>query len=131
MNPLNILLVEDDPDDVDLLQAAFKKAHIAFHMDTIMQGDSVLPHLNTHSPLPDVIVLDLNLPRMHGREVLKMIKTSSSFHNIPVAILTTSSSIADREFCQQAGAEVFLTKPTTVEGFQDITKAILRAATSV
>ena len=128
MDPLHILLVEDDPDDIDLLQAAMKKAQVPFQMATIMQGDSVFPYLSTLTRLPDVIVLDLNLPRMHGKEVLQLLKTSTSFQHIPVAILTTSSSATDRDFCQKAGAEVFLTKPTTVEGFQAITSAILQAA---
>ncbi len=130
MSPLHILLVEDDPDDIELLEAAFKGDHIIYHLDTIMQGDAVLPHLTTLQRLPDVIVLDLNLPRMHGREVLQLLKVSASFQDIPVAILTTSSSITDREFCKQAGAEVFLTKPSTVEGFQAVTKAILLAASA-
>ncbi|MEO6039600.1 MAG: response regulator [Saprospiraceae bacterium] len=121
-------MVEDDPDDIDLLQAAMKKVQVPFRINTCMQGDNVLPHLTTLTRLPDVIVLDLNLPRMHGREVLQLLKTSPSFQSIPVVILTTSSSLADREFCQQAGAKVFLTKPTTVEGFQAITQAILLAA---
>ncbi len=131
MNPIHILLVEDDPDDIDLLQAALKNFQIAYRMDTVMQGDNVLPHLTNLTRLPDIIVLDLNLPRMHGREVLLQLKSSTPYQNIPVAILTTSSSTADRDFCQKAGAEVFLTKPTSVDGFQAITQAILQAATAV
>ncbi len=130
MNPVHILLVEDDPDDIELLEAAFKGDHIPFRMDTVMQGDAVLPLLTSLSTLPDVIVLDLNLPRMHGREVLQLLKVSAPFQDIPVAILTTSSSTADREFCKEAGADIFLTKPSTVEGFQAVTRAILRAASA-
>ncbi len=128
MRTLHILLVEDDPDDVDLLEAAFIGDRISVRMDTVIQGDAVLPHLTALQHLPDVIVLDVNLPRMHGREVLQLLKVSAPFQGIPVAILTTSSSTADREFCEQAGAEVFLTKPSTVEGFKAVTRAILGAA---
>lgn len=127
-NQLYILLVEDDPDDVELLEAAFQGDRIPVRMEKIMQGDAVLPHLTTLDRLPDVIVLDLNLPRMHGREVLQLLKVSAPFQDIPVAILTTSSSAADRDFCERAGAEVFLTKPSTVEGFKSVTRAILVAA---
>ncbi len=130
MVPLYILLVEDDPDDIELLEAAFKGDRIPVRVDAIMQGDAVLPHLSELTSLPNVIVLDLNLPRMHGREVLQLLKTSAPFQNIPVAILTTSSSAADRDFCKQAGADVFLTKPSTVEGFQTITHAILQVAST-
>ncbi len=104
MHPLHILLVEDDLDDIELLNAAFKGGQIPVRLDAIMQGDAVLPHLSELVDLPNVIVLDLNLPRMHGREVLQLLKTSEPFQNIPVAILTTSSSTHDRDFCEQAGA---------------------------
>ena len=129
-NSLHILLVEDDPDDIELLEAAFEGDHIPVHMDTVMQGDAVVPHLATLERLPDVIVLDLNIPRLHGKEVLQLLKTSPPFQDIPVAILTTSSSTADRDFCQGAGAEVFLTKPSTIEGFRAITRAIQEVAST-
>lgn len=128
---LHILLVEDDLDDIELLEAAFEGSHIPVRMDTVMQGDAVVPHLTALKHLPDVIVLDLNIPRLHGKEVLQLLKASAPFQAIPVAILTTSSSTADREFCQQAGAEVFLTKPSTIEGFRAITRAIQQVASTV
>ena len=128
MDPVYILLVEDDQDDIELLLTAFKDAQIPFHMDSVMQGDAVIPFLTTRSRQPDVIVLDLNMPGIHGREVLQLLKASGTLQNIPVVMLTTSSSLADLEFCKKAGAEAFLTKPLTVAGFHSITQAIFTVA---
>jgi len=128
INTLNILLVEDDQDDVELMQDALKDNGVQFNMDVVRQGDKVIPFLNTCKNFPNVILLDLNLPKMHGREVLSRIKLSDEFKHIPVAILTTSSSQAEREFCLSAGATHFLTKPSTVEGFNKTIEEIMRIA---
>jgi CheY-like chemotaxis protein len=127
-SPLNILLVEDDQDDVELMQDALRDNDIPFSMEIVRQGDKVLSYLKTCKNLPNVILLDLNLPKMHGREVLSRIKLSEDFKQIPVAILTTSSSQAEREFCLSAGAAHFLTKPSTVDGFNKTIETILKIA---
>ena len=127
-SPLNILLVEDDQDDVELMQDALRDNGIQFNMEIVRQGDRVLTYLKTCKNLPNVILLDLNLPKMHGREVLSRIKLSEDFRQIPVAILTTSSSQAEREFCLSAGAAQFLTKPSTVDGFNKTIETILKIA---
>src|SRR5688572_30002697 len=127
-NTLNILLVEDDQDDVELMQDALQDNGINFTMEVVKQGDKVIPFLKACKNFPNVILLDLNLPKMHGREVLSRIKLSEEFKHIPIAILTTSSSAAEREFCLSAGATEFLTKPSTVEGFNKTIEAILRIA---
>ena len=125
---LKILLVEDDQDDVELMEDALRDNGIDFHMDVVKQGDKVIPYLQSCKNFPNVILLDLNLPKMHGREILSRIKLSSEFKHIPVAILTTSSSQAEKEFCLSAGAAHFLTKPSTVEGFNKTIQAILKVA---
>ena len=127
-NPLNILLVEDDQDDVELMQDALRYNDVQFNMEIVRQGDKVLPYLKSCKILPTAILLDLNLPKMHGREVLSRIKLSEEFKHIPVAILTTSSSQAEKEFCLSAGAATFLTKPSTVEGFNKTIAAIMKIA---
>lgn len=127
-NTLNILLVEDDQDDVELMQDALRDKGIQFDMDVIKQGDKVIPFLKSSKDFPNIILLDLNLPKMHGREVLSRIKLSDDFRHIPVAILTTSSSQAEKEFCLSAGASYFLTKPSTVEGFNNTIDLILKIA---
>jgi CheY-like chemotaxis protein len=126
LNNLHILLVEDDQDDVELMQDALKDNGVPFKMDVVRQGDKVIPFLKSCKNFPNVILLDLNLPKMHGREVLSRIKLSEDFKHIPVAILTTSSSETERKFCLSAGASHFLTKPSTVEGFNKTIEAIKR-----
>lgn len=128
-NTLNILLVEDDQDDVELMQDALRDKGVHFDMNVIKQGDKVIPFLKTARNFPHIILLDLNLPKMHGREVLSRIKLSEDFRHIPVAILTTSSSQTEKEFCLSAGASHFLTKPSTVEGFNSTIELILKIAT--
>lgn len=128
VNALNILLVEDDQDDVELMQDALRDNDINFTLEIVRQGDKVIPFLKMCKNFPNVILLDLNLPKMHGREVLSRIKLSADFKHIPVAILTTSSSQAEKEFCLSAGATDFLTKPSTVEGFNKTIQCIMDIA---
>lgn len=128
INKLTILLVEDDQDDVELMQDALRDNGIDFKMDVVKQGDKVIPYLRSCKTFPSVILLDLNLPKMHGREILSRIKLTDEFRHIPVAILTTSSSVAEKEFCLSAGAAHFLTKPSTVEGFNKTIDTILTIA---
>ncbi len=128
VNALNILLVEDDQDDVELMQDALRDNDINFTLEIVRQGDKVIPFLKMCKNFPNVILLDLNLPKMHGREVLSRIKLSADFKHIPVAILTTSSSQAEKEFCLSAGATDFLTKPSTVEGFNKTIQSIMDIA---
>lgn len=115
---LKILLIEDDPDDLDLFKYTLRTNNLTFELNVIVEGDQVLPYLHTAQQLPDVIVLDLNLPKVHGRDVLKQIKESVELKQIPIAILTTSSSQDDQAYCYKLGANVFLTKPTNTAGFQ-------------
>lgn len=121
-------MVEDDQDDVELMQDALRDNDIDFTMNVVKQGDKVIPYLQTCKNFPNVILLDLNLPKMHGREILSRIKLSEEFGHIPVAILTTSSSQSEKEFCLSAGATHFLTKPSTVEGFNKTIQTILKIA---
>lgn len=127
-NTLNILLVEDDQDDVELMQDALRDKGVKFQMNVIKQGDKVLPFLKSCKTFPNIILLDLNLPKMHGREVLSRIKLSDDYRHIPIAILTTSSSLTEKEFCLSAGANDFLTKPSTVEGFNKTIELIKKIA---
>lgn len=129
-NPLHLLVVEDDQDDIDLLQEALQESGVKFTADIIVQGDQVLPYLEKNEVLPDVIILDLNLPRLHGKEVLQLLKASPRLSPIPVVILTTSSATEEINFCKRAGAHSFLTKPISMQGFRAITQAIVVAASN-
>lgn len=123
--PIHLLLVEDDPDDVHLLESALHDNGVEFQSTVIPQGDKVLSWLLMCKNFPNVIVLDLNLPKMHGKEVLTQIKRSPEFKEIPIVILTTSSAKSDREFCLQEGADKYLSKPVTLDAFNLIVKEVL------
>lgn len=125
---LSILLVEDDPDDIELMHDALRDNNIKFNLATIKQGDAVLPYLEKTPHQPDVIVLDLNLPKMHGREILKSIKTNPQTSKIPVIILTTSSAKKEMDYCIQQGASRYLIKPVTMQGFNDTVHHIVKEA---
>jgi CheY-like chemotaxis protein len=128
MNQLSILLIEDDPDDVELMQEALKNAKIDYSMKVLGEGNTVLPYLELCKNFPSVIVLDLNIPKLHGREVLHLLKNSMRFQDIPVAVLTTASSQKEQEICISAGADIFITKPSTVEGFTKTVQQIVGIA---
>jgi len=122
---LNILLVEDDPDDIELMEDALKGSKIFYTLETIKQGDQVIPHLEQSPQKPDIIILDLNLPRIHGREILKSLKDSLRLKHIPVVILTTSSAKKEMEYCINNGADEYLIKPVTMDGFSKIISSII------
>lgn len=128
--PIKILLIEDDPDDVELLQDFLNDSDIFYEMNVINDGALVSDYLKTNADLPDVIVLDLNLPRVHGKEILKEIKFRSSYSEVPLLILTTSSSREDMEYSYQYGAKKFLRKPTNMEGIKMTVTTIIELATS-
>ena len=122
---IHILLIEDDQDDVELLKEALEDNGVAYRMDVIKDGGLVTPHINSNTPHPDIIVLDYNLPRVHGRELLKRIKSTPGFKEVPVMILTTSSAKEDMDYAYREGAAKFLIKPTSIKGLNDIVKQLL------
>jgi CheY-like chemotaxis protein len=128
MKKFRMLLVEDDIDDVQLLQEVMRENNIECEMEVIMEGDKVIPFLNSTEKLPDIIVLDFNLPKIHGKEVLVSIRSSPAFTSIPVVVLTTSASPHDIKFAQQFGADKFITKPSTIHGFNSTVQTIVSMA---
>jgi two-component system, chemotaxis family, response regulator Rcp1 len=127
--PLEVLLVEDSPGDVRLTQEAFHDANRAIHLNVAIDGvDAMafLRHEGRHSaaPRPDLILLDLNLPKMDGREVLAHIKEDESLKLIPTVILTTSDAEADIVRSYQLQANCYLTKPVQLEAFEALVKSI-------
>ena len=126
--PLDILLIEDDIDDVDLLKDALSDNNVNYQMEVIMEGDKVVNYLETINTLPEIIVMDLNLPKTSGKEILFEIKTSSPFTEIPIIVLTTSSSKDDIDYCTQMGISKFITKPSTIEGWNTTIDSIVNVA---
>jgi len=127
--PLEVLLVEDDEDDVLLTKEALKDSKVIVSMAVAPDGDDALKMLRRqppfeHAPVPDLILLDLNLPRVSGREVLKELKADPVLKKIPVVVLTTSAADTDILKCYDLGANCYITKPVDFEQFQRIIKVI-------
>lgn len=123
--PVRILLVEDDEDDITFFELALKKQAIPTQLTTLTDGDQVMPYLANSEEHPDLLVLDLNLPRLPGREVLFQVKQSTASQSIPVVILSTSSTREDNEFCLANGADRFLTKPTSLNSLSAMIAEVL------
>jgi two-component system, chemotaxis family, response regulator Rcp1 len=127
--PIEVLLVEDSPGDVRLTQEAFREANRAIHLHVASDGVEAMAFLkrqgtNANAPRPDLILLDLNLPRMDGREVLAEIKGDDSLKTIPTIILTTSESEADIVKSYQLQANCYLSKPVQLGAFENLVKSI-------
>ncbi|MEZ0487690.1 response regulator [Fibrella aquatica] len=123
--PVRILLVEDDEDDITFFELALKKQSITTQLTTLTDGDQVMPYLNEAAEHPDLLVLDLNLPKLPGRDVLTQVKESPVGQDIPVVILSTSSAQEDSDFCIANGAERFLTKPTSLTSLSTMLAEVL------
>ena len=127
--PIEVLLVEDSPGDVRLTQEAFREANSTVHLHVACDGVEAMSFLNhegahAHSPRPDLILLDLNLPKMDGREVLARIKEDENLKTIPTVILTTSEAEADIDQSYRLKANCYLNKPVELESFEALVKSI-------
>jgi two-component system response regulator len=127
--PIEVLLVEDSPGDVRLTREAFKDAKVHINLHVVTDGAKAMAFLKCEGeyanvPRPDLILLDLNLPKKDGREVLEEIKESPTLKSIPVVILTTSSSEADILGSYRLHANCYITKPVGLEGFLKVVKSI-------
>lgn len=125
---IQIFLIEDDADDIELLEVSLKDNKIKYSMDVVMEGDKVQDYIVNCKKLPNIIVMDFNLPRVHGREIIKQIKSNKEFQNIPLLVLTTSTAREDIEYSYQMGADSFITKPTTIQGFNATVGTIVQLA---
>jgi two-component system, chemotaxis family, response regulator Rcp1 len=127
--PIEILLVEDSPGDVRLTREAFKDAKVHINLHVAPDGTEAMAFLKREGKYanvarPDLILLDLNLPKKDGREVLGDIKESPELKSIPVVILTTSASEADILRSYRLHANCYITKPVGLEGFLEVVKSI-------
>ena len=128
--PIEVLLIEDSPGDVRLTREAFREAaNGSIHLHVALDGVEAMAFLRqegTHvdAPRPDFILLDLNLPRMDGREVLTRIKEDEGLKTIPTVILTTSDSEADIIRSYQLQANAYLSKPVELTAFENLVKSI-------
>jgi chemotaxis family two-component system response regulator Rcp1 len=127
--PIEVLLVEDNPGDVRLTREALKDSKVQIRLHVARDGTETMAFLrcegkNSSAPRPDLILLDLNLPKKDGREVLQEIKESPTFKSIPVVILTTSRSDRDVVRSYMLHANCYITKPVDLKGFLTVVKAI-------
>ena len=128
-HPVKILLVEDNPGDVRLTVEAFKDGKVGNPMDVVKDGVEALAYLRqegaySDKQLPDLILLDLNLPRMDGREVLAAVKADSRLKRIPVVVLTTSAAEQDVQKSYLLQASCFITKPVDFNKFSEVVRGI-------
>jgi two-component system, chemotaxis family, response regulator Rcp1 len=126
---VEVLLVEDSPGDVRLTQEAFRTANVAVKLHVVTDGVEAMAFLwqegiYIHASRPDLILLDLNLPKMDGREVLAQIKKHESLKLIPTVILTTSDAETDIVKSYQLQANCYLCKPVGLDAFDSLVKSI-------
>jgi len=126
---IEVLLVEDSPGDVRLTQEAFRDANRAIRIHVATDGVEAMAFLHkegahAYAPRPDIILLDLNLPKMDGREVLAQIKADVGLKTIPTVILTTSEAETDIVKSYQLQANCYLTKPVQFDEFASLVKII-------
>lgn len=120
MEPIHILLVEDNEGDILLTLDAFEEGKIACHTTVIKDGKSAIDFLNESAvsdKLPELVLLDVNLPKKNGHEVLKYIKSDERLKSLPVIMLTTSSSERDIKLSYQNHANCYITKPVGATDF--------------
>jgi CheY-like chemotaxis protein len=131
-NPAHILLIEDNRMDVELTLNAFKEARIANTIQVARNGQEGLDYLfgrgefadRQKYPLPYLILLDLKMPRVDGFEVLRQVKAAPILKRIPVIILTSSKEEGDRALSYDTGANSYLVKPVSFEGFAEVVRQI-------
>jgi CheY-like chemotaxis protein len=126
---IDVLLVEDDPGDVLMTREAFEDNKVANRLAVVSDGVSALEYLRkegqyAQAPTPDLILLDLNLPRMDGREVLQALKNDDELRRIPVVVLTTSEAEEDVLRSYSLHANAYVTKPVDFDRFIDVVRQI-------
>lgn len=124
MRPPRLLVVEDNPGDIDLLRRALKHHNVAIELETVSDGERAMERIDTldrggETP-PDGVLLDLSLPKIDGIEVLQRIRRSQVFGSVPVLVLSGSDNPADKVRILAAGATQFLVKPSGLYAFLQI-----------
>ncbi|MFY2763443.1 response regulator [Arenimonas sp. MALMAid1274] len=129
---VTILVAEDDADDRLMTAEAFRECRLDNPIQFVADGEALMDYLHHRGPyadpdahpLPGVILLDLNMPRMDGREALREIKSNARFSDIPVVILTTSKAEEDVAMCYRNRANSFITKPVTYAALIDVVRTL-------
>lgn len=127
--PIRVLLVEDNPGDADLTKETLEAGKVHIEIAVAVDGSDALARLGKKPPyqdveLPDLILLDLNLPKVDGREVLAELKRHDELRRIPVVILTSSDAESDIAKSYELGASCYVTKPVGLDSFQSIVRSV-------
>ena len=133
-NLISILIADDDPDDRELTRDALTECRLANHVQFVEDGEDLMNYLHRRgsyeslagTPLPGLILLDLNMPRKDGREALKEIKESPELRRIPIVVLTTSKADEDILRTYDLGVNSYITKPVTFDSLVDTVKILGR-----
>lgn len=128
---VEILLVEDNPDDVYLTEEAFESCSVPYRIHVVNDGEEALSFLGQQkeyasAPRPDIVLLDLNLPKLSGRDVLKHMKGNENLEHIPVVVVSTSRAEEDITYCYKLHANCYIVKPTDLPQYIDMVKDIER-----
>jgi two-component system, chemotaxis family, response regulator Rcp1 len=129
MNSIEILLIEDNPGDVELTRESLNKGKIKNNFNVVMDGEKALDYLFQRgeflgAKLPDIVLLDLNLPKMSGREILQILKSDDDRHSIPVIILSSSEAAKDIQDSYCLHANCFVTKPVKISDFMNVVQMV-------
>lgn len=130
--PFTILMADDDADDREFTRSAMQESRLANDLRCVEDGEELLDYLHRRgryadpkdSPRPGLILLDLNMPRLDGREALREIKADPKLKSIPVVVLTTSKTEEDILRSYNLGANCFVTKPVTFEGLVEVVRVL-------
>lgn len=128
-NPVRILVVDDDPGDVLMIEEALEESDVEKVIDVVADGEEAMEFLrregrHTEAQRPDVILLDLNMPRMDGRQVLGEVKRDEDLRSIPIVVLTTSNADNDVVSSYTLQANAYVTKPIDLDDFNDVVRRI-------
>jgi CheY-like chemotaxis protein len=126
---LNVLLVEDEPADANLVRVAMEEGHVLVDLHHVHDGVEAFAFLRKEgvysaASMPDLILLDLNMPRMDGRQFLQKIKQDGALHSLPVVVLTTSDTESDLLISYEHSAAGFIVKPVDVDDFIKVVRGI-------
>jgi CheY-like chemotaxis protein len=127
--PVRVLLVEDNPGDADLTRETLEAGRLHLEIDVVVDGEQALDYLLQRppyagKPMPDLVLLDLNLPRISGREVLEEIRRQPQLRKVPIVILTSSDAEQDIVRSYELGANCYVTKPVGFEAFQAVVRSV-------
>jgi CheY-like chemotaxis protein len=127
--PIQVLLIEDNPGDADLIRETLETDRLQLQLSVVTDGPSALAFLAREAPYasaptPDLVLLDLNIPKLDGREVLAAMKARDDVRHIPVVVLTSSDAERDIVQSYRLGASCYLTKPLDFTAFRNIVRAI-------